>query len=255
MLSFRFSHFPGIALAYVRWLILAAVLVTLLTPAGYAGAAQVTLVPDATAPSRAVTVVGSGFPPRARGSVKLPATTAVQRLRVDAEGRFRVVLALPQQIDARDRTLVIRAGDRRRELPLAVGQAGASLTVGARSRRMLLQPYAALSGAARTVSGRGWPRRVRIEALLGGRLLQSVRTDRRGRLEMRLAPSVATGTARLVFRAGRRRLTVPFRVTAGSTPAPAPVPVPAPAPPAQPGATQDPLPGARSRPARDRCRR
>jgi hypothetical protein len=200
-------------------------------PAG--AAQQVSLMPRAGAPARTATVWGVGFARRTPVRIRIGAV--VERVRTGPRGRFAAAVRLP----GRARPLIVSAAGVRRVVPRFLVRSvtlQASVTVGPRARRVALYPYVAPAGSVRAVRGFRWPRRVRVTARVRGKVVKSVRAGRRGRFAMQLPSPAAGGHARVVVRAGTRRLAVRlFGVAAASAPAPAaPAPAqPAPAPPDQ----------------------
>jgi acid phosphatase type 7 len=226
---FRLPHFRCLRAASVALALLAG-----LAAAGPAQAAQVTVVPAAQVPGQPVQTSGSGFPAGAQGTVRL-GRARVADFRADAGGRFRLSYGVPAVRRHGMRPLVVQAGSRSVRLRVSVQptvRTARSLSKARGARRLVLAPYDAAPGTARTIRGNGWPRRVGVRVMSGRTVVARARSTRSGRFRLVVRGLGTPGTHSLVVKASRRRLAVPFSVTAAPA-APAP-------PPAPPAASADP---------------
>ena len=225
-------------------LTLVAGLVGSLLAAAPAFGARVTVVPARHVPGQLVHATGAGFPAGVRGTARLGGTRVAQ-FRVGRHGRFSLRYSVPAGQRRGHHLLAVRAGGRRARLHVLIRnrtRTERSLSVALGARRLDLAPYTAAPSATRVVRGWGWPRNVRVRASSGRAVVGRARTTGQGRFSMSVSPSTQPGVHWVVVKAPRRRLAVPFAVTASppAEPAPAQPPSPSPVPPPGGSASTDP---------------
>jgi acid phosphatase type 7 len=180
-----------------------------------APAATVTARPASPPQGGSVHLSGSGFAPRALGTVRLG--LGARQVRTDGRGRLSVALPVAASAPRGLRRLTVRVGDERVTTSVTVsaqGQDSATLAAHSSGPRLVVVPSQAPAGAPVRLRGSRFDPRALVEVRLGARLLGTVRASRRGgfALTVRVPPS-APGVGRLAVRWSAGEVQTRFAVT------------------------------------------
>jgi acid phosphatase type 7 len=200
---------PGLALALL--------LVSAALPQAATAQTSVTLTPAAGAPGATVSVKGIGFGVRDRVSVRLGRKT-LARAATNRSGSFKRSFRVPRggsrslRIVSSSRSLRlvnlfrVSRSEQARKVSEVTTRGGA---------RLRWSPSQGPSGSTIDLRGSRLPARSRVHINFGGAPAERSRTDRRGRLSVRLVvPRLSSGRHRVRVRAGSRALTFGFTVAA-----------------------------------------